>query len=287
MDIKWLQTFIKAAELENFRMASEELYVTQPAVTKHIQRLEDYLNIQLFERIGKSIKLTPAGHKFLPLAKEITASFERNMNAFDLWKQGYNKKLNIACAPQIASSFLPDLLSQFISTYPHIEVDIDILKSYEIAEKVSTGAVDLGLARMPSVHTNVMCSTIHEESVVLAGPITDTAEESSLLTKYRVFTNNHPGYWKALLKELKGSNPYIKTMAVSQIEVTKRFIETGLGISYLPESMVKEEIAAKKLKIYPSSIAASLRSVTYLIEKIETEETMLFKEFVMVYKKRS
>ncbi|MCP3763493.1 LysR family transcriptional regulator [Domibacillus sp. A3M-37] len=56
MNIHWLKTFIKAAETENFRQASEVLYITHPAVAKHIQRLEDELNIQLFERTGKSVK---------------------------------------------------------------------------------------------------------------------------------------------------------------------------------------------------------------------------------------
>ena len=53
MDIKWMKTFIVAAKYENFRKASEELFLTQPAITKHIKRLEEHLNIQLFERNGK------------------------------------------------------------------------------------------------------------------------------------------------------------------------------------------------------------------------------------------
>ena len=53
MDIKWLKTFVTAAKYENFRKASEELFLTQPAVTKHIKRLEDHLHINLFERKGK------------------------------------------------------------------------------------------------------------------------------------------------------------------------------------------------------------------------------------------
>ncbi|OLN21731.1 LysR family transcriptional regulator [Domibacillus antri] len=281
MDMKWLQTFIVAAELENFRRASEELYITQPAVTKHIHRLEDYLNILLFERNGKSVKLTAAGHKFLPLAKEMTYTFNKNMNEFDSWKQGYNKKLTIVCAPQIASSYLPDLLKDFIKEYPNIEVDIDISKSYEIGKKVSAGTVDLGLARMPSPYTNTTSHIVQKEPVVLAGPIIDGADESYLLAHYRVLTHNHPGYWDALLKDLKQFNPHIQTMAVSQIEVTKRFIEAGLGISYLPLSMVQEELMVKKISIYPSASSETQTSLTYLIEKVETEEGRLFKQFVM------
>lgn len=131
MDIKWIKTFIIAAKFENFRKASEELFLTQPAVTKHVKRLEEKLNIQLFERIGNKVVLTPAGHKFHSYAREILIKYEQGMEDFESWKQGYNRKLVIAAAPQIASSFLPSLVRHFIDENPNIEVIINVLQSYE------------------------------------------------------------------------------------------------------------------------------------------------------------
>lgn len=280
MNIYWLKTFVKAAQRENFREASEELYLSQPAVTKQIQRLEDRLDIRLFERNGKSVRLTPAGLAFLPHAKEIIDSFNQNMEEFDAWKQGYTKKLAIACAPQIASAFLPPLLKQFVARFPTIDVHVDIAKSYDIGEKVGSGTVDIGLARMPSAYVNTASIPIHKESVVLAGPVIDQADEAFLLANYRILAHNHPCYWEELLKELKKQNPYLKIMTVSQVDVTKRFIEAGLGVSYLPESMIREEKLAGKLSVYPSIAAQKQESVTYLVEKIVTEEARLFKQFL-------
>lgn len=286
MNIHWLQTFIKAAETENFRQASEVLYITQPAVTKHIQRLEGELDIQLFERIGKSVKLTQAGLFFLPRAKEIIDSFDCSMADFNAWKQGYTKKLSLACAPQIASSFLPPILNRFVNSFPHIDIHVDIAKSYDIGEKVSSGVVDIGLARMPSAYANTTSIIVHEEPIVLAGPIVKKADEAFLLANYRLLTHNHPGYWEALLKELKRENPHVKTMTVSQIEVTKRFIEAGLGVSYLPKSMVQEELLAGKLSVYPSAAPKKQMSITYLIEKVATNEAKLFKRFLLQHDKK-
>ncbi|GGP11760.1 LysR family transcriptional regulator [Oceanobacillus neutriphilus] len=70
MDIRWLKTFVVAAEFENLRKASEELYLTQPAISKHIKRLEEHLQIGLFERSGKKVILTDAGHYFLPFCQK-------------------------------------------------------------------------------------------------------------------------------------------------------------------------------------------------------------------------
>ncbi|WP_046176124.1 LysR family transcriptional regulator [Domibacillus indicus] len=287
MNIHWLKTFLKAAETENFRQASEELYITQPAVTKHIKRLEEELDIQLFERTGKAVKLTEAGLSFLPHAKEMARSFESNMSAFNAWKQGYTRKLSIACAPQIASSFLPKLLKRFIEKFPNIDVHVDIARSYDIGEKVSSGLVDIGLARMPSVYANTSSVIIDQEPIVLAGPIVEEADEISLLAGYRLLTHNHPGYWEALIKDLKKENPHLKTMTVSQIEVTKRFIEAGLGISYLPKSMVQDELLAGRLGIYPSGSAEKQTSITYLIEKVLTAEAEQFKQFLRHQLKKS
>ncbi|MED4227241.1 LysR family transcriptional regulator [Neobacillus cucumis] len=280
MDIKWLRTFIISAKYENFREASEELFLTQPAVTKHIKRLEESLNIQLFERIGKKVVLTPAGHKFLSYARELISNYEQGMQDFEAWKQGYNRKLIIAAAPQVASSFLPALLRRFMDENPNIEVLINVLSSFEIGNVISLGKADLGLTRILPVQTNVKAETVHKESVILVGPNESSLDENIALHKYRVITHNHPDYWDDFLNEIKRHYPNVQTMKVNQVEVTKRFIEEGLGVSYLPLTVVKEEIASKRLvEIKPDKIIRPTSS-TYLLTKAATDEVLIFIEFL-------
>ena len=280
MDIKWVRTFIISAKYENFREASEELFLTQPAVTKHIKRLEESLNILLFERVGNRVTLTPAGHKFLLLARELIANYEQGMMNFESWKQGYNRKLVIAAAPQIASSFLPALLRQFIDEHPNIEVIINVLSSYEIGKEISVGSADVGLSRILPVQTTIKTETVHTESVRLVGPNEPSLNEQTALQKYRLITHNHPDYWDDLLSKIKSHYPTVKTMKVNQVEVTKRFIEAGLGVSFLPLTVVKEEIGLSKLvEIKPNKITLPTSS-TYLLTKVETEEVLAFAEFL-------
>ncbi|MCM3726477.1 LysR family transcriptional regulator [Neobacillus cucumis] len=280
MDIKWVRTFIISAKYENFREASEELFLTQPAVTKHIKRLEESLNILLFERIGTRVTLTPAGHKFLFLARELITNYEQGIMDFESWKQGYNRKLIIAAAPQIASSFLPALLRKFMDEHPYIEVIINVLSSYDIGKEVSAGSADLGLSRIQPVQTNLRTETVHNESVRLIGPNEPSLDEQTVLKKYRLITHNHPDYWEDLLHEIKRHYPTVKTMKVNQVEVTKRFIEAGLGVSFLPLTVVKEEIGLNKLVEIKSDKIISPTSSTYLLTKVETEEVLAFAEFL-------
>ena len=282
MDIRWLKTFLIAAEYENFRMASEELFLTQPAITKHIKRLEGHLGTELFHRIGKAVALTPAGYKFFPVAKGILDNYEQGMDEFEAWKQGYNRKLVIAAAPQIASSFLPSLLRRFIDTYPDIEVTINIVNSYEIGEEISLSKADIGLTRILPVQTTIKSEIVHEEPVVFVAPNEGTGEpsEKAMLQKYRLITYNHPDYWDRLLMDVKRQYPKVKTMTVNQVEVTKKFIEEGLGISYLPLTMVEDELNKKNMiQIKPDKILPP-QSLTYLITKVETFEARTFIQFL-------
>jgi LysR family transcriptional regulator, repressor for citA len=280
MDIKWVRTFIISAKYENFREASEELFLTQPAVTKHIKRLEESLNILLFERIGNRVVLTPAGHKYLFLARELISNYDDGMIDFESWKQGYNRKLVIAVAPQIASSFLPALLRQFIDEHPNIEVIINVLSSYEIGKEISVGSADVGLSRILPVQTTIKTETVHTESVRLVGPNEASLDEQAVLQKYRLITHNHPDYWDDLLYEIKRHYPTVKTMKVNQVEVTKRFIEAGLGVSFLPLTVVKEEIGLNKLVEIKTDKITPPTSSTYLLTKVETEEVLAFAKFL-------
>ncbi|WP_025027306.1 LysR family transcriptional regulator [Caldalkalibacillus mannanilyticus] len=284
MDIRWLKTFIISAKFENFRKASEELFLTQPAITKHIKRLEEHLNIQLFERNGKKVTLTPAGVKFLPYAKEFVSTYEQGLDRFESWKQGYNRKLTIAVAPQIASSFLPSLLRVFMNENPTIEVMINVMKSFEIGDEISAGKADVGLSRIQPVQTNLKIEIIHEEPVILVVANTNgsssNVDESEILSNYRLITHNHPDYWDYLLNDVKRHYPTVRTMVVNQVEVTKRFIESGLGVSYLPYSMVKEEIMKNKLVEIKSKKVSTPTSATYVSTKVETSEASSFITFL-------
>lgn len=282
MNIKWIKTFIVAAKYENFRKTSEELFLTQPAITKHIKRLEAYLNVQLFERNGKIIYLSPAGYRFLPYATEIILKYEKGLDEFEAWKQGYKRKLTIATAPQIASSILPPTLRGFMDQNPDIEVFINVLKSYEIGKEISVGRADLGLTRIKPIQANIDCHIIHEEPVILVGPTIDEKkyDEKTILQKYKLITHNHPDYWDSLLNDIKRNYPSVRTMKVNQIEITKRFIEQRLGISYLPYTMVREEIKMNKLlEISPDKIDLPT-SLTYVLTKVETEEARTFIGFL-------
>lgn len=281
METKWLQTFIVAAAYENFRKASEVLYVTQPAVTNHIKRLEDYLQVALFERDGKRVTLSAAGVHFLPIAKSMVAEVERGLRKFDAWKQGYTQQLTIAAAPQIASSILPVMVKKFMEQSPEIELLVHVINSYDVIAEVAKGQAHIGFTRTYTPQASVTCEIMFEEPVVFVAPAHSAVEqEADVFHHYRLITDNHPVYWDDLLIEVKRFYPNVKVLKVNQVEVSKRFIEQGLGVSYLPYSMVEKEVEARTMKLIgPKKVALPI-SQTYVVTKIITPEVANFIAFL-------
>ncbi|WP_232726064.1 LysR family transcriptional regulator [Bacillus sp. FJAT-42315] len=287
VEMKWLRTFISTAKYENFRQASDELFLTQPAVSKHVKRLEQQLDVKLFDRVGKHVILTAAGAKFLPIAKKWIATYDEGIEEMETWKKGVHRLLKIAVAPQIAASMLPSILSRFMAVHPEIEVVIDVVRSFDIGKKVRSGQVDIGLSRMEPWESEIYYEIIHEDPVVLVAPYDEEQRamtEAEVLQTYRLLIDNHPTYWEELLPMIRQVQPSIRTLSVTQMDVTKRLIEQRLGISYLPLSMVQEELHREKSMIIPATHIHPPTSLTYFMTKIVTAE---IEEFANVWKENS
>lgn len=287
MDIQWLKTFATSAQLENFRRAAEKLYLAQPTVTMHIKNLEEHLGILLFERKGRSVRLTEAGRRFLPYARQIISNFESGVHDLESWRQGYKRKLTIAVSPLIAASMLPMIVRQFLAGYPDIEIVIEVMESIDINGTIAEGQADIGLTRMRPAHAGVAQLKLNDDPVILVAPHDGGDAESSppldveqLLNRYLILTHNHPEYWDELLGGIRLKFPRIRTMKVSQVHVTKRFIEEDLGISFLPRSTVlREVLEGRVLEVHTDEIAMPVAS-TYLIHQTDKEEAAAFMRFI-------
>lgn len=281
MDIKWLQTFILAAEHENFRKASEVLYISQPTVTLHIKNLEAILESTLFEKKGRNITLTEAGYYFLPFAKKIIEAYNSGLEGIHNWKHGYKRKLTISVAPFIASTIFPMFLKQFFKENPHIDVTVNVTKSPDIGQEINIGKSDIGISRMIPFQTQLTFKNIWEDQVILVAPKTElTSErtkEEDIFSKYKVFTHNHPVYWDDLLPRIRTLYPKVKTMAVTQVEITKQFIIAGLGVSFLPNLLVQKELLQKDLIYIPTKKIDLPTTHLYFVTKKQTKEIEDFK----------
>ncbi|WP_283152931.1 LysR family transcriptional regulator [Guptibacillus hwajinpoensis] len=287
MNLNWLKTFVTAASYENFRETSEKLYLAQPTVTVHIQQLEKQIGSKLFMKSGRRVMLSEAGRQFLPHARELVEQYETSLRHMNGWRQGYHRKLTIAVSPLIAATVLPNVLQQFMKAYPSIEVVVKVSESNEIGEMITKNDADFGLSRMKSLQAYVKNEQIGADPIVLVVPHDGGDAETSLPLSLSEFclrstllTHNHPDYWEDLLVELRSKYDGVRTMVVSQVHITKRFIEEGLGFSFLPWSSVRREVFEGRILQVDTEEIKLPEVQTYMVYQHLSEETEIFKQFI-------
>mgnify|MGYP003266395477 FL=1 len=121
MEIRNIRTFVRIAELQNFSKAAEQLGYSQSAVTMQIKQLEEELDTQLFDRIGKHIRLTQTGHRFLPRALDILDAVRR-AESITRDPEDVTGTLRIGTAESLLISVFPPIFMEFGRLCPHVEV---------------------------------------------------------------------------------------------------------------------------------------------------------------------
>jgi LysR family transcriptional repressor of citA len=271
VDIKLLRTFVTAARLNSLTLAAERLFLAQPTVTVQIARLEEQLGYPLFKRSHTGVTLTPAGHRFLPHATRILETYDAGVEDLVSWSQGYKHRLTVLSSPLIAATALPPLLRQFTTAHPDVELTVTIRDSVAIGGALAAGAGDVGLSLVLPAERALVAEQLYGDAVMLVappdgrGPDSGPADWQEILERYLLFTHNHPVYWDDLLLALRQTGVRLRSMRVSQTHVTKRMVEEGLGVSFLPESVVARELAEGRLVTVPAPRLTLPRAHTYLI----------------------
>jgi DNA-binding transcriptional LysR family regulator len=145
MNLQNLRVFIKVAELEHVTRAAEELNLTQPAVTKIIQSLEQEVCLPLVERQGRRIVLTHAGRVLQTYARQLFV-YEREMeDALALLRDVDRGEVNLAANTTAGVYLLPPIVARFKTRYPQVALNISIMNSQEIIEGILNWTLDYGI----------------------------------------------------------------------------------------------------------------------------------------------
>ena len=238
-----------AVRLHNFSKAAAEIGVTQPSLSARILALEAELGEPLFHRIGRGVRLTDAGRAFLPYVQRAMDTLKTGREAVDASKTASAGKLHIGAARSISTNVLPWILEQFQQRHPGVDVAIKTGRSSQVLEWVLSEEIQVGIAR-ELYQPEVVTTHLYDEQVVLVthpehrfaatGPVSITEVASEPLIVY----DKESTYFVLIDKICReaGILPNIQ-MDLDSIESTKRMIERGLGISFLPLNALGREIA--------------------------------------------
>jgi DNA-binding transcriptional LysR family regulator len=244
--------FRAVAEQLSFRKAAEELYLTQPAVSLQIKALEEELGVQVFDRTGAQIRLTPAGKVLLKYAKQVNSlSFqaERDIVALTCDNAG---QLALGASTTIAQYVLPRLLGEFCKEHPRIRPTLISGNTEQIVDAVEKQKVALGFIEGPARSREVKSEPFLEDELVL---IASTAHEwaerafvsvSDLCSFPLLMRERGSGTRRVIEMALERHgvrrNLMRIVMELDSTEAIKSAVEAGLGVGFVSRWAIAKDL---------------------------------------------
>ena len=252
MEIHQLQYFIAVAETGGFGRAAKRCNVTQPSLSQQIIKLEGELGEKLFDRLGRSIALTEAGHVLLPRAKRILTEVQgiRHDVHNDI-EEGIGH-LAIGVIPTIAPFILPETLIRFKSRFPNATLSITEALTDDLIEKLVGAEIDMGIVSLPINHKLITTEILAAEPLLVIAP--DTMDFNGMTSLAVSDLNGMPFI---ALDEINCLGEQVEAFCykhtvfpeivcrTSQLSTVKRCVESGLGISLIPKMCAVTEPKGK------------------------------------------
>lgn len=273
MDFDQLHTFLEIVRLKSFSKAAQTCFRTQPAISAQVRQLEQELRADLFERFGSRISLTTAGKVFTGYAEQILDLRRRAQDAIAELESNPRGELVIAANESTCIYLLPAVFSEYRRLFPAVQLEVDRSFASRVVEAVLDNTADFGLTQLPVDEKRLQVVTIHNDEVRLAVPA-----GHPLAPRKTVSPADVAGFFLLLPKQGKTRtriNLWLEPveeqvrigMELDSTEMMKRFVAAGLGLSFLPVSNCKEEIAAGKLALIPLAPEPLLRRLGLIYRK--------------------
>jgi DNA-binding transcriptional LysR family regulator len=282
MNLNQLKIFYVAAKRESFIAAANELNVTQPAITKGIQRLQEHYELKFVNRFGKKMVLTDAGEVLFKIAEKI---FEMEMQAeesirdFQVRKRGH---IRILASESFGAYYLPDFILPFCKKYPRVRVSCNILPTEQVAENTANLKNDLGFISFPVKNEKLTVrEIITDQLVIIVSPGHPFASKKRMaprdLDGQSVISHEKgSASAKALQHYIRKNSLSVKfPLEFSSNRAVKLAVQKGIGIALISRKIAGYEISTGQLKAIPFSDPSMLHRYYLVCHKDKYFSEML------------
>ena len=257
MKIDQLRTFQKVAVNGSFTRAARDLFLTQPAVSQQIRALENHYRVRLFDRQGKSIKLTLEGEILFSKINNLLNELRDIEKVFEDLSELDMGRIDIAATAVFSTYFLPRAMGDFIKYYPGVEIELHTGNSHEVITKLLEGGTDFGFGGVVKAEPDITFSLIHQEPYIFV-----VGKDHPLSKRDQVSVGDlgvHPFIWREhgtlirrkmeeMMGGSQGSAIFRNVIEVQNVETVKRLVEQGVGVTIIPRIAVGRELAAGWLR---------------------------------------
>jgi len=278
MTITQLSYVLAVAEHQNFTKAAEKCFVTQPTLSMQIQKLEDQLDILIFDRSKKPIELTEVGKKIVNQARNIVNESHRIQDIVDQQKGFIGGEFKLGIIPTVMPTLLPMFLKNFIKKYPKVKLKIEELTTEEIITRINDGHLDAAIAATPLENDSI------KERVLYFEPFMAYIPQNHRLNSKKTISTDDLDIEDMLLLEdghcfrdgvinlcraFKDQNDEHFQLESGSIETLVKLSNEGLGMTLLPYLHTLDINEKTKINLKKFDAPSPAREVSIIYHKSE------------------
>lgn len=274
MTITQLHYVLAVAEHKNFTKAAQKVFVTQPTLSMQIQKLEEELEVTIFDRTKKPIQLTEVGEKIVQQARNIVNESDRIQDIVDQQKGFIGGIFRLGVIPTVMPTLLPMFIGSFIKKYPKVKLKIEELHTEAILEKLKEGHLDAAIAATPLEVQGIKENVLYYEPFVpyipegMATQVSDKITVEDLdINKILLLEDGHC-FKDGIINLCKASRDYGDDqlqLESGSFETLIKLANEGLGMTLLPylHTLDLKDSEKKNLKMFKDPVPAREVSLIY------------------------
>lgn len=251
-----IKFFILLFFIGSISKAASSLYISQPAITKSIQKLEQELVITLFNRSPKGVTLTEDGKVFYHFIKDGVESFMNGEHKITSLKKLETGTIKIGASSTVTKHFLLPFIEKFHHLFPNIDISITNHLTRNLLSDLKKGSLDFLIVNLPmetdeSFHITP-CATLHDcfaGNLAYKEQIPNKIALQDLVSNFPIITQKEPSNTRAFLNAVMAKNAidFHPKFDIVSYGLVKDFAKIGMGISYITKEFAKEELENKLL----------------------------------------
>ncbi|GAA4313198.1 hydrogen peroxide-inducible genes activator [Nibribacter koreensis] len=284
MTLTQLEYLLAVDTYRHFATAAEKCFVTQPTLSMQLQKLEDELGVQLFDRSRVPVRPTELGKDVIEQARVTVSEFKKIQEIVQAQRTGITGELRIGVIPTLAPYLIPLFITDFIQKYPKVHVIVHEMVTDTIIEKLRLEMLDVGLLVTPlQEKTIVEIPLFYEAFVGYLHPKHPLFAEKEItpgaIDNEDLWLMNEGHCFRSQVLQICNRTKAPRNVHLDyesgSLETLKRIVETQSGMTLLPELSVMDLPEDKKLLVRPFSDPAPLREVSLVVHKSFLKKRMI------------
>ena len=293
LDLNLIKVFLCVYECKSILLASKKLYISQPAVTKSIKKLENFLNGTLFIRTSKGLVPTQEGEEFNSVCYKTLNYLQNGIDNFEQYTKNNKGTINIGSSSTIIRKLLMPFLKKFTIKYPNISLSITDANSQKLLKYLTHGDIDFAILNTPvENHQSFNLIPIKQtfDCIIASKDFKKDFVYKEDLSKYPLILQKRPSNNRDFIDKICiNNNIELKPKyEIGSFGLITDFVKNNMGIAFTVKDFVQNEILNNEIKEISSNLKFEPRQIVVISlkqEKFSINKQVFIKEIISYFNK--